>query len=403
MSATRRHFVILSLLPAVVTAVFLLVPDSAGAEPRLLSEELVTLPSPRSDSMGGVHAALADDLSTFFANPAGFRSAEPTLQAAELGIRVRGPAFTIANLIIQGMEEDIDDVFTSPEVTDLFSDVYSEVTLLGPLSYGYIGEGLGFIVSNNNGFTLEAVGSSTLELDFYQRLLLGGGFGVNVPFGGDESGLDAGVLLKGFFAGRSALTTSVLDLPDTIGSLGPNSFSDEPFDLVTGMGIDLGLRYTPVAPLTFGLTAQNLLAPAMVNEYETLSAFVDNEPPADRVRARVPQNISFGLLYRPELGPAVSRHVDDLKLLFDYRDVFDFWIAPRQAENILLKFSAGAEITLLRVIDLRAGFARGLPTTGLGLDFGVMDFDVAVYGDELSTEPGFRSVYNVALGLRFAW
>lgn len=390
------------LLATVALAV---VPALRGAaEPRLLSEETVYLESPRVSSMGGTHAALSDGLSTFFSNPAGFAGAEPVFQAAELGVRVRGPAFTLANLIIEGSQENIDAVLTSPEVAELFSNLYSDLTLIGPLSYGFVGEGLGFIVSNNNGMAIETIGTSTLGINLYQRLVLAGGFGLEIPTGEDEeSGLDVGFLLKGFFTGRSGLTTTVLELPDTIGSLGPGAVMDEPFDLTTGMGIDVGLRYTPVAPLTLGLTVQNLLSPAVVNEYASLNSFLDNNPPVDRVRARIPQNISFGLLYRPDLGPSLSRHVSDLKVLFDYRDIFDFWIAPRQAENILLKFSLGTEITLLRVLDLRAGFARGLPAAGLGIDFGIMDFDVALYGTELSTEPGFRSVYNVALGFRFAW
>lgn len=404
-SSSPRRATSISALTIVTAAVLLCgAPEQATAQPRLLPEETVSIPSPRVSSIGGTHAALSDDLSTFFSNPAGFRTAEPTFQAAELGLRIRGPAFTIANLIIEGSQEDIDDVLTSPEVSDLFSNLYTDVSLIGPLSYGFVGDGLGFLVSNNNGMSIESVGSSTLGINLYQRLVLAGGFGVNIPFGGDpESGLDVGFLLKGFFAGRSGLSTSVLELPDTLGSLGPGSIMEEPFDLTTGMGVDLGVRYVPATPLTLGLTVQNLLAPAVVNEYTALSAFLDNESPVDRVRARIPQNISFGLMYRPDLGPSLSRHVSDLKLLFDYRDIFDFWIAPEQAENIVLKFSLGTEITLLRVLDLRAGLARGLPAAGLGLDFQVMDFDLAVYGSELSTEPGFRSVYNVALGFRFAW
>jgi hypothetical protein len=402
---SRRRATSISTLTVLAAAVLLCgAPERATAEARLLPEETVSIPSPRVSSMGGTHAALSDDLSTFFSNPAGFRTAEPTFQAAELGLRVRGPAFTIANLIIEGSQENIDDVLTSPEVAELFSNLYTDVSLIGPLSYGFVGDGLGFLVSNNNGMSIESIGTSTLGINIYQRLVLAGGFGLNIPFGEEpESGLDVGFLLKGFFTGRSGLTSSVLELPDTLGSLGPGAIMDEPFDLTTGMGVDLGVKYAPVAPLTLGLTVQNLLAPAIVNEYASLSAFLDNDPPTDRVRARIPQNISFGLMYRPDLGPSLSRHISDLKLLFDYRDIFDFWIAPEQAENILLKFGLGTEITLLRVLDLRAGLARGLPAAGLGIDFQVMDFDLAVYGSELSTEPGFRSVYNVAVGFRFAW
>jgi hypothetical protein len=393
---------------AAVTATAILAlaiaPAAPAEETRLLSEDTVYIPSPRLSAMGGTHAALSDDLATFYSNPAGFRTAEPKLQAAELGFRLRGPAFTITNLIVEGSQEDIEDVLTDPEVTRLFSTLYTDLALIGPLSYGYIGDGLGFLISNNNGLSMESEGTSTISLSLYQRLVLAGGFALNIPFErGVESGLDVGFLLKGFFTGRSRFSSTILSLPDTISSLGPDSLTDEPFDLVTGMGIDLGVRYTPVAPLTLGLTVQNMLSPAVVNQYTSLQAFLDNEPPIDRERAKIPQNVSFGLMYRPDLGPSLSRHIHDFKLLFDYRDILDFWVAPRQAENIVLKFSLGTEVTLLRILDFRAGFAQGLPAAGLGIDFGAMEFDLSTYGQELASEPGFRSVYNVALGVRFAW
>jgi hypothetical protein len=393
----RRTYLPLAL---VFSGAFLL-PGGLGAA-EIIPDDNVFVPAPRTAAMGGLHAAQADDTTSLFSNPAAFRSVEPEFKAAELAFGVSGPVFTVSSIVLEGMSSDIDDVLTSPEVNNLLQSLYAGFSLVGPLSFAYVGEGLGFGVTASNGVVAEGTGASVLDFNIYQRLLISGGYAARIPTPGNMPGeLDAGFLFKGFVTGRSGFSTGILDLPDTLGSIGPGTVLDEPFDLITGVGIDVGTRYAPNQIWAFGLTVQNLLAPAVINQYSSLRAFLENEQPVARPAGRIPQNVSFGVEYAPPLSSGFGRHVSDWRIYFDYRDIIDFWAAPETSENILLKFSLGSEFTMLQVLSIRLGFARGLPAAGFGLDLTRFTFSAAMFGTELTTEPGFKSVYNLLIGVTF--
>ncbi|MFO7849387.1 MAG: hypothetical protein R6V67_05460, partial [Spirochaetia bacterium] len=85
----------------------------------------------------------------------------------------------------------------------------------------------------------------------------------------------------------------------------------------------------------------------------------------------------------------------------DYSDILDFWLYPRQAINPVLHVGIGTEITMLQILDIRLGFAQGLPTAGLGHDLHFFTLNAAIFGTERSTEPGMSPVYNMQLGFQF--
>jgi hypothetical protein len=379
----------------------LLSATSLAADSDLLDQDVALQPSARTAGLGGLHAALADDYTTLFSNPAGFNAAPEQFRVSELTFGVRGPVFTISSLIFKGMESDIGDLLSEPDVADLLTSTYAESSLVGPISFGYVGNGLGFGVSMNSNFVAEGGVSSGISFTLSERLLLSGGFALGVPLPASWKGsLDAGVLLKGFILGTSGFSSSVLGLEDVFSNLDSDLFLDEPFDVTTGIGLDVGLRYALQERFAVGLTGQNLLAPTVTNEYASLQAFLDNESPVDRPTGRIPQNLSLGVMYRPPLG-VLGRYISDATVLFDYRDILDFWVAPATAENILLKFGTGLEVTMLEVLDVRLGFSDGLLNAGLGLDLNRVDINFALYGSELSTEPGLRPVFNALVGFEF--
>ena len=50
--------------------------------------------------MGGYHAALTDDLTSLFSNPAGFQSVEPVLRISQTTFGLSGPLFDIAGIVM---------------------------------------------------------------------------------------------------------------------------------------------------------------------------------------------------------------------------------------------------------------------------------------------------------------
>ncbi|WP_455381621.1 hypothetical protein [Salinispira pacifica] len=357
-------------------------------------------PSARDAAIGGIHAASAEGLSSLFTNPAGFASTKPTLGIAELNVDLKGPVFTILTLILQGKTNPL----SSPVLADLITNLYAGASIVGPLGFGYAGNGLGVGIFNSSDILLRTVSPGNMSLETTERVLISGGYAFRIPIAPVEGSIDIGALLKGFLIGKVTVTGTILDIESLLTKINPQAFLNNPFDLTTGIGLDIGARFSLWNNmLAFGLTGTNIYTPAVTNHYASLSSFTSGGGTVAAATTTVlPINVSAGVEFSPPLG-IVGRYINDLTLFFDYRNILDFLLYPGTSENIVLKFSVGAEVRMLEILYLRAGFARGLPAFGFGLDLSIFTLNAAVYGEELSTEPGFKSVYNIMIGLDFAY
>ncbi len=363
----------------------------------------LVMPNARTAALGGHHVALADDFQTLFANPAGLLDVESVLSYSELTIGASGPVFSLTSIVMQSLGgSDFATLLASPSVQELLRSIYARFSLVGPVSFGYAGAGMGFGVFNDSQMIVQSTGSSELEIRVGERFLLRGGYGLGVPLPEAwNSRLSVGLGLKGFVRGDAVIATSLLTLPSLVGSIGPELLTDSPFELVSGIGIDAGLRWVWGDSLAAALTVDNLYSPNGVVQYPTLAGFLDSSgTPSAPVYDVYPQEINLGLAYTPSLG-TVGRYVQDLTVLYDYSNVFDFWIDPGNAENIVLKMSLGVEATFLEVLSIRGGFSQGLFAAGLGIDLTYLQLNAAMFGTELSSEPGLRPVYNLIVGLEF--
>jgi hypothetical protein len=111
-------------------------------------------------------------------------------------------------------------------------------------------------------------------------------------------------------------------------------------------------------------------------------------------------DISVGIRWNPPIKMLVNA-IDGFNLVADYNDMFDFLIYPPGARNPLLHVGLGMEITLLKIVKLRAGFYQLLPSGGLSLDLSFFTLDLAVFGRELSAQPWTTPVYGYMAGIRF--
>lgn len=375
-----------------------LAPGLLGQE----SDDLV-MPNGRTAALGGRHVALADDFQTLFANPAGLLDVEPQFSYGELGLQASGPVFSLTSLVIETLGgSDFTAMLANSSVQQLLRSVYARLSLSGPLYFGYAGAGMGFGVFNESRLLLQSAGSSSLEIRVGERFLLRGGYGIDIPLPeAANSTLAVGLGLKGFVRGDSVVSASLLTLPSVIDNFGPDLLSDSPFELVSGIGIDTGVRYVWRELLAAGLTVNNLYTPSAVVTYPTTSEFLGGSGTGSApAYATYPQEVNLGVAYTPPLGTA-DRYVQDLKVLFDYSDIFDFWIDPTNAENIVLKMGLGVEATFLEILSVRGGFSQGLFAAGLGIDLAFVQVNAAMFGTELSSEPGLRPIYNLVIGLEF--
>ena len=362
-----------------------------------------SLPAARDAALGGSHVAVAEGFQTLLTNPAGLAALEPRFTWSGLTFSVAGPVFSLSSVVVQGASGgDIATVLAMPSVQNLLSSIYARVSLTGPLYFGFTGGGMGFGVVNDSSVLIRSTGATAIEGTISERFLLVGGYGFNVPLPETwRSTASIGVGVKGIVRGDVTVATSILALPSLFESIGPDLLTGAPFDLVSGIGVDAGVRYVWRDLLGFAVTSGNLYTPVAVLSYDTLGGFLDGSADAGTPAYSVlPQNITAGIAVTPHLG-TFERYVQDLTIALDYRDILDFWLDPAHAENVILKFGVGVEATLLEILSVRAGFSEGLFAAGLGIDMSAVQLSAAMYGSELSLEPGLRPVYNLIVGLEF--
>jgi hypothetical protein len=365
----RRIFLLLSLLVLVL----------GGTGPVFAWDgaffDLFQVPfSPREAALGGNHAAQADDISTLQSNAAGFRSVPPALSIGATSVSLyNGP---------------IDS-----------SGVGSTVDIFGPLAIAYVGNGLGFgLFSDLNANTLIYGPYPGARSVVTENLVAIAGYAFRIPLPDQwQSTLDLGFSLPFFFAARSITNQDVRGLFASL--ITPLDFVlNQPFKIAAGVSAEFGILYVWNNTFSVGIAGRNLAITSW-ELYPTLADYLQGGTPS-LTTTPLPLDISVGIRWSPPIKN-LARSIDGFTLLADYNDIFDFLIYPPGATNPLLHLGLGMEITLLRVVKIRAGFFQLLPSGGLSLDLSFFTLDFAVFGRELSRQPWTSPVYGYMAGIRF--
>lgn len=375
-----------ALRTAALAGLLILIPAATPA----VEVDPFMMPSARADAMGGIHAAVADDFYAIFSNPAGFVSAKPELSVAALSLGVYGPIFDM-----------IESATTFLDTQELnFSGLLGEhglrtgLDISGPLSFGYVGQGIGFGLFNRSYVSASARGLS-LDALASEDLLLAGGYAFKfTPKGGHDFGL--GFLAKGFLRGSLPMESSILTVTD-IG----DPMKDDPFYSVAGVGLDLGLRYEFAKQFAAAIVCRDVYSPALVTTYTSAQAFLDgsDKDPTSKY-GQIRPRLDVGVSYAPRFE-FLDRYISGLLIALDYHDFFDLLeVIPR---NPVLNVGIGLELTVLEVLRLRAGIADALPSAGFGLDLRFMRLDFTMRGREFGYDPGYMPVFAMGLDLLFRY
>jgi hypothetical protein len=358
-------------------------------------------PSARASAIGGVHAALTDELYTMFSNPAGLRSAAREMQLAELTLNLSGPIFDMTGVVIRGANgEDVDEMLLDPDVDELLTGLHAGLSAAGPISFAYAGGGLGFGIYNWFDLGFDSASSAAIDTLVAENFLVTGGYATRVPLPAALGGtLDVGGMLKTSIRGEASTTKSLVELADLYSN--PSSLlSGEPYTLSLAFGIDLGALYRRGDLWALGLVVRDAFTPTRRSRYGSFQDFLDSVDPVTVGSGRVRPDVSIGARYSPRIV-AWERVVNRFQFLLDYSDIFDFAIDPATARNPFLHVSLGAEAVILEIVSVRVGFGQGLPAAGFEIDLSFMDLSLSMFGTELSTEPGIRPTYNLVFGMRF--
>lgn len=354
-----------------------------------------TPPSARMAALGGPHAAAASGVDAIFENPAGFASEESELSVSALVFNPSGPIFDIVGMIVGGT----DPMTGLASLFDAEGRLYVQADLQGPLAFAYAGKGLGFGLFNRTLVTINASSLMSVAYEVSEEIMLAGGYAYRFALG-DRQSLDLGIMPKGFIrAGlgqRASLTEGMALVSD------PASALESPFVMTSGVGFDVGVQWSLDDTISLGLVARDAFSPAMTTTYSSYGAFAAS-PVDSKIGTEpglVPADLALGIAYQPGFEVLKLLGVD-LLVLLDYVDILDLFNAiPRHP---VLNVCLGMEITVLDILSIRAGIKDALPTAGFGIDLSAFTFSLAMYGEELSLEPGGRPVYNLLAALDFKY
>lgn len=104
--------------------------------------------------------------------------------------------------------------------------------------------------------------------------------------------------------------------------------------------------------------------------------------------ATVPLNFKIGMAYRQS---------HRLQFFADAEDLFN-----THGEQFINKLHLGAEYRL-PILSFQAGFNRGYPTLGVGIDFWILRLNYAFFTDELTGSPGQQAEFYHLLGIEVGW
>jgi hypothetical protein len=348
------------------------------------------MPSARFAALGGNHVAMADDFYSIFLNPAAFVGMSETFSAAEITLATYGPMLEIVDLLREssGSSSNLD-------LSNLVGPggFAAGFDLGGPLSLGWIDQGLGLGIFSRIRTSASASGTMVRPVVSCDLLFVGG-YAFQI-LQRDSHILDAGFLGKGFFRGALNLEAPILEAETLL-----DDPMERPFDTYLGVGLDLGLRYTFRDNLTVALVCYDIFSPVLVTSYTYLSDFGDKSDPESSSHATVRRRLDMGVQYQLH-SPFIDRYISRLTVMASYRDFLDlFSLIPR---NPILNIGLGAEINVLNALSIRIGIADALPAFGFGLDLNFMTLDFAIFGRELGLDPGIQPVYGLAIGLLFRY
>jgi hypothetical protein len=366
-------------------------------------EEELYLPLSLVQAGGGLHAASGEEAAVLWSNPALVSGQDTFFQVTGLQMHFTGQLFDIANVIIAGATGSGLAILSDPMVINLLTNFYAESQILGPVELIFVGDGIDFGLYNQTSFILSSAGTMVLSADVNERVGVIAGGAIDIPLPEESlSDLSVGIKIKLLVDGKFAMSESLANLMTYVMTMMSGGFMTEPFYLSIALGADAGVTYTFADCLTFGLWGKDLFTPTLNYSYATLNGFVSGSEIPAQSNGLYPLNLIAGVAYTPELG-WLEKYIGDLKISVDYKDILGFLTHASTTKNIFLLFSAGVEFTVLDNLDLKVGLNEGLLAAGFGLNLGPVDFDLAMFGRELSREPGMNPQFTFALNLGLAF
>ncbi len=284
----------------------------------------------------------------------------------------------------------------SPETLDIINKLKISTGLSGPLSFGYLTEGIGFLLYNDFHTSLYTKPSFLLPyVDFgaYADFVFLAGFGTkfDLPFYfGKLVKTYGGITVK--YINRIKYENKRLSILKVFDMVSTGAFK-EGYLWGQAIGSDLGLLFKG-ENISVGITIKDWFNTFFSwNKYDTNYQYV----PEEKIeQTYYPLSFNFGISYK--LNNYFMKYgISDWIFAFDIVDVFGF------EENYFLKLRFGTEVKFLNIFKARAGIYKGYPTLGFGIEIPFLNINFAYYTEELSKVPGYNPQQNFILELHMVY
>ncbi|MCX7820704.1 MAG: hypothetical protein N2258_03415 [Brevinematales bacterium] len=347
---------------------------------------------------GGTGITADDKFGMLFMNPASFGiTPKGYFSLLKLGIRLNYDLYQYYqsyDKISGAMSGDMSSI--TPETLAIINNLKISTGLNGPLAFGYLTEGVGFLLYNDFHTSLYTKPSFLLPYaDFgaYADFVFLAGFGTKfeLPFYfGKIVKTYGGIAVK--YINRLKYENKRLSFLKIIDMVSAGAFK-EGYLWGQAIGSDVGLMFKG-ENISVGITVKDWFNTFFSwNTYDTNFQY----HPEEKVEPTYyPASFNFGISYK--LNNYFMKYgISDWIFAFDIVDVFYF------EENYFLKLRFGTEVKFLNIFRARAGVYKGYPTFGIGAEIPFLNINFAYYTEELSSVPGYKPQQNFVLEIHVVY
>lgn len=345
---------------------------------------LHSVQSARQQGFGGIYTTDIDVFNGIYSNPATLGKARKHVLYPALNLNVAGPLADIFDIVGGFTNKDIQKLAAIIKKNNGFNFGVDVIPLL---AFGGIsGKGFGWAFDTQvfaNG-SVPGILLSDIEVGVETTFRMGFGFPIlNL----DNHKLFLGATAKGFAQYSVSYKGDVFKIIDDVKKL--------PAYLSLGYGLDVGAFYSLCNKFDFAVTCYDAFTLSHVLSGTVLELGKSFQSP---------------VLIKPKLALGAAYHIpidwsqgfiSSFVVRADYRNLLA--LLDKTSRNPILELSAGTELVLLNTVAFRFGVSEMYPAVGVGLIFGALKIDFAMYGKELGLEPGTAPCLNAGMFVGFTY
>ena len=350
--------------------------------------------SPVLKAEGGASTSNAEGWDALFVNPAAYATDTVSLTFLDIGGALYMPLSGLSQLLNDSSElSSFNPLDSNNPITSLFNSLLAEGTLGAKtsLGVGWVGRNLGTgVMVEDQVIAKSALPATTLTIQHSVAGVIGMAWPIDVGLGT----LKLGAALR-----PEEISLFNPQLTDVIS----NGASLSSYTVAAGFGLgwDLGARWD-YGPFKTGLVIRDI-GSTIINfqnfsgtQWSMGLGFPSNGSTTGTTLYRIPTVIGLGGTWTPDVGSLAP--VVQPSLTADFQiPIMDQYTQP----SFWTWTHLGGEVRFLQFLTVRAGLNQGYFTFGLGVKMLVVDFNLAVYTDELGRYSGLSPRSSLATELAF--